>query len=76
MYPNCHASLKHALDTDRLDLGLLMTYLHNLKRYAILSEIVRAAPSSSGLGRHPLKVKIAGSNPAGVTSLLDPWCSG
>ncbi len=25
------------------------------------------APSSSGLGRHPLKVKTAGSNPAGVT---------
>ena len=25
------------------------------------------APSSSGLGRHPLKVEIAGSNPAGVT---------
>ncbi len=26
------------------------------------------APSSSGLGRHPLKVEIAGSNPAGVTN--------
>ena len=33
------------------------------------------APSSSGLGRHPLKVKIAGSNPAGVTN-TGPWCSG
>ncbi len=36
------------------------------------------APSSSGLGRHPLKVKTAGSNPAGVTrknkNALLPGC--
>ena len=25
-------------------------------------------PSSSGLGRHPFKVKVAGSNPAGGTT--------
>ena|GEM_PF-6276003 len=30
------------------------------------------APSSSGLGRHPLKVEIAGSNPAGVTKTDGP----
>ena len=30
------------------------------------------APSSSGLGRHPLKVEIAGSNPAGVTKIYGP----
>jgi hypothetical protein len=30
-------------------------------------KLKRLAPSSSGLGRHPLKVKTAGSNPAGVT---------
>gem|GEM_PF-2710550 len=34
------------------------------------------APSSSGLGRHPLKVEIAGSNPAGVTNGVGSWCSG
>jgi hypothetical protein len=29
-----------------------------------------AAPSSSGLGRSPLKAEIAGSNPAGATKLF------
>ena len=38
------------------------------------------APSSSGLGRHPLKVKIVGSNPTGVTTQtsdhMGMWCRG
>lgn len=29
-------------------------------------------PSSSGLGRHPFKVKVAGSNPAGGTMNRTP----
>ena len=30
------------------------------------------APSSSGLGRRPLKAEIAGSNPVGATTKLQP----
>src|SRR6267378_6779328 len=33
------------------------------------------APSSSGLGRSPLKAETAGSNPAGATPLAAPWAS-
>ena len=29
------------------------------------------APSSSGLGRHPLKVEITGSNPVGATKKIN-----
>ena len=35
--------------------------------------VAGTAPSSSGLGRSPLKAEIAGSNPAGATST--PWFS-
>ncbi len=43
--------------------------LHYFQTYGILLNVLSGlAPSSSGLGRHPLKVEIAGSNPAGVTN--------
>ena len=32
------------------------------------------APSSSGLGRRPLKAKVAGSNPVGATKLTQATC--
>jgi hypothetical protein len=48
--------------------------IYSLHQFAIFSNLWYTpnvlsglAPSSSGPGRHPLKVEIAGSNPAGVT---------
>ncbi len=42
----------------------------------ILAWHIEMAPSSSGLGRRPLKAEVAGSNPVGATSNYEPPAGG